>query len=80
MTLLGVLEGLQRRATKMVPGLRNLSYEERSKRLGMFSIRRRIFRCDMIEVFKTINGIDKVNLGNRFVLDESGKQENIVYV
>ena len=65
-----MLEGVQRRATKMIPSLRNLSYEERLKRLGMFSLRRRRIRGDMIEVFKMIHGIDKVNLGKLFIMDE----------
>ena len=58
-----MLEGVQRRATKMIPSLRNLSYEERLKRLGMFSLRRRRLRGDMIEVFMMIHGIYRVNLG-----------------
>ena len=61
-----MLEGVQRRAIKMFPTYRNLSYEERLKRLGMFSIRRRRLRGDMIEMFKMIHGIGKVNLGNFF--------------
>ena len=48
----GMLEGVQRRAIKMIPSLRNLSYEERMKRLGRFFLRRRRLRGDMIEVFK----------------------------
>ena len=51
-----MLEGVQKRATKMIPNLRNLSYEGRLKRLGMFSLRRRRLRGDMIEVFKMIYG------------------------
>ena len=62
-----MLEGVQRRATKMIPSLRNLSYEERLKRLGMFSLRRRRLRGDMIEVFKMIQGIHKVNLKEAFL-------------
>ena len=54
-----MLEGVQRRATKMIQSLRNLSYEERLKRLGMFTLRRRRLRGEMIEVFKIIHGIDK---------------------
>ena len=65
-----MLEEVQRRATKMFQSLRNLSYEERLKRLGMFSLRRRGLRSDMIEVFKMIHGIDKENLGKPFGIDE----------
>ena len=36
----------------------------------MFSLRRRRLRGDMIEVFKMIHGIDKVNLGKLFCIDE----------
>ena len=36
----------------------------------MFSLRRRRFMGDMIEVFKMIHGIDKVNLGKLFGIDE----------
>ena len=62
-----MLEGVQRRATKMIPSLRNLSYEERLKRLGMFSLRRGRLRGDMIEVLKMMQGINKVNLGKLFI-------------
>ena len=68
-----MLEGVQRRATKMILSLRILSYEERLKRLGMFSLRRRRLRGDMAEVFKMIQGIDKVNLGKLFCIDEDRK-------
>ena len=57
-----MLERIQRAATKMIPSLRKLSYEERLKRLGMFSLRYRRLRDNMIEVFKMIYGMDKVNL------------------
>ena len=66
-----MLEGVQRRATKMIPSLRKISYEERLKRLGMFSLRRRRLRGDIIEVFKMIQGNDKVNLGKLFCIDEN---------
>ena len=41
-----MLEGVQRRGTKISPSLRNLSYEERLKRLDGFSLRRRRLRDD----------------------------------
>ena len=39
----------------------------------MFSVRRGRLRGDMIEVFKMINGMDKVNLGKLFSIDEDGR-------
>ena len=39
----------------------------------MFSLRGRRLRGDMIEVFKLIHGIDKVNLGKVFCLHEDGR-------
>ena len=64
-------EGVQRRPTKMIPGLRNLSYEERLTRLDMFSLRRRKLRSDIIELFKMTYCIDKVNLGKLFCKDKN---------
>ena len=69
-----MLQGLQKRATKMIPSLRNLSYKERLKRLGMFSLRHRRLRDDMIEVFKMIQSIDQVNLGKLFCKDEDRRR------
>ena len=69
-----MLEGSQRRATKMIPSLRKLSYEERLKRLGMFSLRRRRLRSDMTEVFKVVHGMEKVNLGKLFCIDQDGRR------
>ena len=60
-------EGIQRRTTEIIPSLINLSYEKRLKRLGMFSLRRRRLRGDMIEVFNIMHDIDNVNLGKLFI-------------
>ena len=51
------IENVQRRATKMLPGLSNMSYEERLRKLKLPSLRYRRMRGDMIEVFKIISGI-----------------------
>ena len=61
-----MLEELQRKATKMIPSLRNLSYKERLKRLDMFSLRPRRLSDNIKEVFKMIHGIDKVYLEKTF--------------
>ena len=45
------LERIQRRATKMIPELRDLSYEERLKECGLTTLQTRRLRGDQIEVF-----------------------------
>jgi len=54
------LERVQKRFTRMLPGLVGLSYKERLDRLGLFSLERRRFWGDLIEVYKITRGIDKV--------------------
>lgn len=53
------IENVQRRATKLVPKIKNLSYEERLKSLNLPSMYYRRARGDMIETFKFVKGIYK---------------------
>ena len=46
-----MLERVQRRATKMIPKLRNISYEMRLKKCGLTTLETRRLRGDQIEVF-----------------------------
>ena len=56
-----LIEGVQRRATKLVPELKDLSYEERLKKLKLTTLEERRVRGDMIETYKIITGKEKVN-------------------
>ena len=53
-----MLERVQRRATKMIPKLRNVSYEMRLNECGLTTLETRRLRGDQIEVFKILNGYD----------------------
>ena len=56
-----LLENVQLRATRLVKCLKHLSYEDRLKTLGMPSLEYRRERSDMIQVYKIMHGIDKVD-------------------
>ena len=56
-----LIEGVQRRATRLVPELRDLPYEERLKILKLTTLEERRVRGDMIETYKIITRKEKVN-------------------
>ena len=56
-----ILERVQRRALKCIQGFNSISYIERLRRTGIFPLVSRRERGDLIETFKILKGIDKIN-------------------
>ena len=54
---LKLVEGVQRRATKLISELYNMPYEDRLRKLNLTSMEYRRMRGDMIQCFKIMNGL-----------------------
>ena len=55
------IEKVQRRATKLIPEICDLSYEDRLKYLRLPSLKTRRIRGDLIQTFKIFNNIDNID-------------------
>ena len=66
-----MLEKIQRRATKLIPELRDLRYEERLKECGLTTLETRRLRGDQIEVFKILNGYENIDSNIFFEIKKS---------
>jgi hypothetical protein len=53
---ISAIENVQRRATKLIPGFRDIPYQDRLKRLKLPTLGYRRIRGDMIELFKIMTG------------------------
>ena len=63
------LERIQHRATKLIPELRGLSYEDRCLRLGLITLEKRRLRGQLIETFKYLNGFNNAASDDFFPRD-----------
>ena len=55
------IEKVQHRATKLVPAIRDLPYPDRLQALNLTTLAYRRKRTDIIQVFRVVKGIDKIN-------------------
>ena len=56
-----LLERVQNKATALVHGLKGLNAEERRNKLGLMTLRERRERGDLIEVYKILKGLTRIN-------------------
>ena len=47
--------------TKLIKDIKHLSYDEQLENLGLSRLTKKRVRSDLIQTFKIINGIDKVD-------------------
>ena len=57
---------MQKEFTRVLPGLEDMDYEERLNKLGLFSLERRRMRRNLIEVYKIMTGLDRVDSQSLF--------------
>lgn len=60
------MEGVQRRWTAYVSGLEGLAYQDRLKRLNLYSIKGRLLRSDLIKLWKAFDSDGDLNLLSLF--------------
>ena len=63
------IERIQRAATKMVPSIQDLPYEDRLKRLGLPTLQQRRERGDLIAIYRVSKGKDRVDNEYLFMWD-----------
>ena len=62
--------------TKLVPGLQDMSYENRCKELGLPTLKEQRLRGDLIEVYKILYGFEGTDYRKFFKLRQSNTRGN----
>ena len=67
---------VQRRATRLVNALSGRTYEDRLKTLGLPTLEYGRLRADVIQVYKILNQIDRVDVDKFFTMSEMSTRGN----
>lgn len=73
------VEKVQKRATKMISEVSNMSYENRLMTLRLDSLAFRRRRNDMLQIFRIINKIDNIDIANYFELQTDSMTRGHTY-
>jgi len=63
-----LIESVQRKFTKIIPGMSGLTYHSRLTRLGLASLEVRRLRADILLVYKILFGMVRVNSNEFYTL------------
>ena len=56
-----LLERVQKRAVSLISGLNGRTYEDKLQELGLSSLAERRIKYDLVQTYKILNGIDRVD-------------------
>ena len=60
-------ERVPKRAKRMIPECKELSYEERLRKVGLTTLKTRRIRADLLEVYKIVNRLEGIDEKNFFM-------------
>ena len=70
------LERIRRIATKMVPELEDLTYEERLKEMHLTTLKERRENGDLITIYKLMNNLEEIDRKD-LILRRKGETRNL---
>jgi len=68
-----LLEKIQHRFTRMIPGLKQLPYDLRLRKLGLWSLEERRNRADLLETFRIYKGWSTISFDSVFAVSALSK-------